>query len=185
MRISERFVGFTCLIAILGSIPQSERVLVTTAGYYDLKASLSGEEQGKRLDFSARLVETGGKRLASGRDFTSNGTLRPEVAAGEACCGFEPSQCLDRPIFSCSCCACCCFCFSCLDRPIFSFTVRDVCMISVRVVCGILTRLSRIQQRRLGRCVLIVWACAGRRGFADPTGRGRGRTAGPRSVAPW
>ncbi len=45
---------------------------------------MSGEEEGKRLEFSARLVETGGKRVALGRDFTSNGTLRPEVLAAEA-----------------------------------------------------------------------------------------------------
>ena len=47
-----------------------------------MQATLKGAEDDKWIEFSARLVETGGKRLATGRDFDSNGTLRCEVTAG-------------------------------------------------------------------------------------------------------
>ena len=52
---------------------------VFVAEFYDLQAVLGGQEGGNKLWFSSRLVETGGQRVATGRDFDSNGTFHSQV----------------------------------------------------------------------------------------------------------
>jgi DNA topoisomerase-1 len=54
---------------------ERERLAFVSADYHDLKAELT-PPAAAAASFSATLVETGGKTVASGRDFDSDGALR-------------------------------------------------------------------------------------------------------------
>ena len=68
---------------------ERERIAFRSAAYWDLVAALATTDTGETFD--ARLVAVDGRRVATGRDFTSTGTLKDpskvhvldEVAAGE------------------------------------------------------------------------------------------------------
>ncbi|SNR62550.1 DNA topoisomerase I [Haloechinothrix alba] len=63
---------------------ERERIDFTSASYWDIAATMdagSGGEQSAPATFSARLVSVDGSRLATGKDFGSNGRLKDSVAA--------------------------------------------------------------------------------------------------------
>nr|WP_246361316.1 type I DNA topoisomerase [Haloechinothrix aidingensis] len=63
---------------------ERERIDFTSASYWDIAATMdagSSGEQSAAATFSARLVSVDGSRLATGKDFGSNGRLKDSVAA--------------------------------------------------------------------------------------------------------
>jgi DNA topoisomerase-1 len=60
---------------------ERERLAFTAAGYWDLTARLSPEleQLSKSEGFESRLVRVNGERIASGRDFDENGTLKSKA----------------------------------------------------------------------------------------------------------
>ena len=65
-----------------------ERMRFVSAGYWDLSATFLSDEtaQEGRRPFEARLVTVDGARVATGRDFASDGSLTPPSGIGRASC---------------------------------------------------------------------------------------------------
>jgi DNA topoisomerase-1 len=55
---------------------ERERMRFTSASYWDISATMDAGEDANPRTFSARLVSVDGERLATGRDFDSNGQLK-------------------------------------------------------------------------------------------------------------
>jgi DNA topoisomerase-1 len=62
-------------------IVNRERELMgfTAAGYWDITATLDGGETAEPRTFAARLTAAGGRRIATGRDFATDGSARGSV----------------------------------------------------------------------------------------------------------
>ncbi len=61
---------------------ERERMAFVAAGYWDIEArfALTREPtEGEPADFTAKLLEVGGERIAQGRDFEQDGTLKSDV----------------------------------------------------------------------------------------------------------
>ena len=67
---------------------ERERIAFTSAGYWDLEASLDAGADAEPREFPARLSAVDGQRVAQGRDFDTHGRLKqgkePVVALDEA-----------------------------------------------------------------------------------------------------
>src|SRR5436190_4845853 len=55
---------------------ERERMRFTSASYWDISATMDAGEEASPRNFPARLVSVDGARLATGRDFGSNGELK-------------------------------------------------------------------------------------------------------------
>ena len=58
---------------------ERERIAFTPASYWDLDASLDAGPQAEPRTFPARLTTVAGQRIAQGRDFTADATLRGQL----------------------------------------------------------------------------------------------------------
>lgn len=65
---------------------ERERMAFKRASYWDVMATLTAPDaQGESIDFNARMVSLGGKRLAGSKDFNASGELKPEGFKGNVC----------------------------------------------------------------------------------------------------
>src|SRR5207248_1243156 len=55
---------------------ERERMRFTSASYWDISATMDAGEEASPRNFGARLIAVDGSRLATGRDFASDGTLQ-------------------------------------------------------------------------------------------------------------
>src|SRR5213078_5259341 len=55
---------------------ERERMRFTSASYWDISATMDAGEDASPRNFGARLIAVDGSRLATGRDFASDGTLQ-------------------------------------------------------------------------------------------------------------
>ncbi|MFC7404436.1 type I DNA topoisomerase [Georgenia alba] len=62
---------------------ERERMAFRAASYWDVRGTFTGGPEDDRSQFEARLVTLGGRKVAVGRDFRDDGTLKPSAVKAD------------------------------------------------------------------------------------------------------